>query len=147
MLDSNSSLKLNRREFLRIIGAGAALTGVGAMIQACAPAPTPTAVPTPVPPTYARMTTSMMKLERFDEGGVLFRERVLPALKQMDGFKGVYELGDRKTGKSILITLWASEATMKAGESNGAYQQALALFKDFFTAPPTQQDYEVGLAA
>ena len=143
MTDSNSSLKLNRREFLRIIGAGAALTGVGAILQACAPTPTPT----PVPPTYARMTTSMMKLERFDEGGVLFRERVLPALKQMDGFKGVYELGDRKTGKSILITLWATQATMTAGESNGAYQQALALFKDFFTAPPTQQDYEVGLAA
>jgi hypothetical protein len=147
MSDLKASLKMNRRAFLRIIGAGAAFTGAGRITQAWAQGPAPTVVPTPVQPTCARMTTSMMKLERFDEGGALFRERVLPVLQQTDGFKGVYELGDRKTGKSILITLWATEAAMKALESNGAYNQVLGLFKDFFTAPPTQQDYEVGLAA
>ena len=141
MTDSNSSLKLNRREFLRIIGAGAALTGVGAILQACAP------TPTPVPPAYARVTTTMAKPEVFDQGPAIWRERVLPNLKQADGFRGVLVLGDRKTGKSITITLWTTEAAMKALESSGAYAQAVSVFKDFFTAPPTQELYEVGLQA
>ena len=142
----NSSLKLNRREFLRIIGAGAALTGVGAMIQACAP--TPTAVPTPVPPAaYARVTITMAKPETFDQTGPLWRERVLPNLKQADGFRGVWVLGDRKTGKGITVTLWTTEAAMKALESSGAYGQALAVFKAFMTAPPTMELYEVMLQA
>ncbi len=152
MSDSNSSLKLNRRGFLRIIGAGAALTGVGAALQACASAPAPTPVPptpapTPTPPTYARMTTTPMKLDKLDEAGPFFREHILPSLQQADGFRGIYELHDPKTGKSILITLWATEAAMKALESNGAYNQALASVKDLVAGPPTQQDLVVGIAA
>ena len=148
MTDSNLLLKLNRREFLRIIGASAALTGVGAILQACAPAPTPTAVPTPVPPAaYARVTITMAKPETFDQTGPLWRERVLPNLKQADGFRGVWVLGDRKTGKGITVTLWTTEAAMKALESSGAYGQALAVFKDFMTAPPTMELYEVMLQA
>ncbi len=123
------------------------LLAAGATFQAHAQAPTPTVLPgtSPIaaPLMYARVTTTMMKVDKFDEGGVLFRDRVLPALTQMDGFKSIYELGDRKTGKSIVITLWATQAAMMTGESNGAYQQALALFKDYVTAPPTQQDYKV----
>jgi len=156
MLDPNSSLKLDRREFLRIIGAGAALTGVGAILQACAPAPTPTAVPTPVPPTaaptvtppmYARVTVTMSKLDKFDEGGPLWRERVLPNLLKAEGFRGVLVLNDRKTGKGYTITLWTTEAAMKALETSGAYTQAVSVFKDFFTAPPTMELYEVFLQA
>src|SRR5512142_1153882 len=111
MTDSNSSLTLNRREFLRIIGTGAALTGVGAIIQACAPAPTPTAVPTPVPAAYARVTTRVLRLEKLDEAIAYMRETLVPAAKQLDGSKGALSLLDRNTGKGILITLWATKDT------------------------------------
>lgn len=51
MSDSNSSLNISRREFLRMMGVGAGLVASSAIIAACSPAPTP--APTAAPPTAA----------------------------------------------------------------------------------------------
>lgn len=163
MTDSNSSLTLNRREFLRIIGTGAALTGVGAIIQACAPAPTPTAVPTAVPPTttptaaplaaskehagenmYARVTTRVLRLEKLDEAIAYMRETLVPAAKQLDGSKGALSLLDRNTGKGILITLWATKDAHDVAYSNGSFTKILSYaVANFAATTPVTEKYEV----
>jgi iron(III) transport system substrate-binding protein len=51
MSNSNSSLNVTRREFLRMMSLGAGLVASGALIQACAPAPTPAPTATTAPPT------------------------------------------------------------------------------------------------
>ena len=164
MSDSNSSLKLSRREFLRIIGAGAALTGVGAIIQACVPMPTPTAEPTRVPPTtaptsvplaaskeneggnmFARLTTAQILPGKMDDTISIMRDSIAPAIKQIDGSKGYLMLTDRKMGKAIAIVLWETENAMIASETNGFYQQQLGKLKDVFGAPPVRENYEVSL--
>ncbi len=50
-MDKSWSAPLNRREFLKLLGGGVALTAAGGWLAACAPAPT--AVPTAAPPTAA----------------------------------------------------------------------------------------------
>ncbi|MEX0629144.1 MAG: hypothetical protein WEE67_01750 [Chloroflexota bacterium] len=40
----------------------------------------------------------------------------MPAAGQLAGFQGVLSLIDRATGKSITITLWQDEETMRASE-------------------------------
>jgi heme-degrading monooxygenase HmoA len=46
----------------------------------------------------------------------ILRENIIPAARQMDGYKGVLSLGDRSTGKSISLTFWQSEEAMRASE-------------------------------
>jgi heme-degrading monooxygenase HmoA len=47
------------------------------------------------------------------------REQILPQVKQMEGFKGMIALGDREGGKTLGITFWESEETMRASEEAG----------------------------
>lgn len=65
---------------------------------------------------HARVTTLEGSPERFDEGTRHVRERVLPQLKQMDGFKGFIALGDRQSGKLLGVALWESEEALRATE-------------------------------
>lgn len=65
---------------------------------------------------HARVTTLEGSPERFDEGTRHVRERVLPQLKQMDGFKGFIALGDRQSGKLLGVALWDSEEALRATE-------------------------------
>jgi hypothetical protein len=65
---------------------------------------------------FARVSTIQGPPEAVDEGIKTVREQVLPAAKGMQGFKGMLALIDRATGKSVGVTLWASEDDMRASE-------------------------------
>ena len=54
---------------------------------------------------HARLITSQYQLDKLDEGLQLYRESILPELKQLPGFKGVIGLVDRSKGKAIALTL------------------------------------------
>ena len=92
---------------------------------------------------FARVTHTQILPGKMDEAIRIYQDSVVPAAKQQKGFRGVYGLSDRSTGKSISIVLWETEADMKAGEASGYYQQQLAKFKDLFAAPPVREQYEV----
>lgn len=44
------------------------------------------------------------------------QEQILPAARGMDGFRGILYLMDRGSGRSISVTLWESEAALRASE-------------------------------
>jgi heme-degrading monooxygenase HmoA len=44
------------------------------------------------------------------------KETVLPAARQLAGFKGVLAMVDRSSGKSLAVTLWESEQAMRDSE-------------------------------
>jgi len=74
------------------------------------------------------------------------RDSIVPACKGQKGFKGLYLLQDHKTQKGMTITLWETEADMRAAEVSGFYQQQVAKVKDVIAAPPVREEYEVVLA-
>lgn len=41
---------------------------------------------------------------------------VIPAVRQLTGYQGILVLGDRGSGRSIVVTLWESEAAMRESE-------------------------------
>ena len=45
-------------------------------------------------------------------------------------------------GKATSITLWETEADLKAGESSGYYQQQVGKLAPFVAAPPVREIYE-----
>ncbi len=79
---------------------------------------------------------------QLDEALEVTRSAILPVMKQQQGFKGVLTLVDRQTGKATSITLWETEADLKAGESSGYYQQQVGKLASFVAAPPIREVYE-----
>ncbi len=75
----------------------------------------------------------------------LFQERVLPRLREQEGYEGILVLGTRE-GKAMLVSLWASEGAAEATTETGFYAEALAEHAMLFRAPPGRERYEVLLA-
>jgi heme-degrading monooxygenase HmoA len=94
---------------------------------------------------YARVTTFAIVPAKVDEALDVADTSVFPALQQQRGFKGMLKLFDRQTGKAVAVTLWETEADLKAGESDGFYQQQIAKFASFVSAPPTRETFEATL--
>jgi heme-degrading monooxygenase HmoA len=70
---------------------------------------------------HARVGTFEGPSEKVDELSRIATERVVPSLKQMDGYRGVLALADRRSGKVLAVTLWESEEAML--QSEGAADQ------------------------
>ena len=92
---------------------------------------------------HARLVTSQLQLDKLEEASQLYRESILPEVRQLPGFKGRMVLVDRSTGKAIAITLWESEADARASGEGSAFMQAsMAKFAPFYAAPPVIEIYE-----
>ena len=95
---------------------------------------------------FARMTIAHSLPGKAEDVLRIERDSIVPACKQQKGFKGLYLLQDHKTNKGMTITLWETEADMKAAEASGFYQQQVAKVKDTLAAPPVRAEYEVSIA-
>lgn len=70
---------------------------------------------------HARVSTFQGPPEAADQAVRDVREKVLPAVRAIPGSKGVIALVDRVTGKSIGITLWETEQSMKESEEAASH--------------------------
>lgn len=66
---------------------------------------------------WARVSTYEGPPENIDEDVRYSEEELLPQVRQLAGFGGVYTLADRQTGRTMSITLWDSEEDMRASET------------------------------
>jgi len=92
---------------------------------------------------YAIAVASQVQTEMIEEAESIFRHSVVPAYKQLNGFKNAFLLIDPNTGKSLGISLWESEADRTAVQTSGALQQQLAKFAAVLAAQPVTGTYEV----
>jgi heme-degrading monooxygenase HmoA len=65
---------------------------------------------------FARVSTYQGSPQQIDEGLDHARQNILPRVRAVDGFEGVYYLVDRQSGRALSITLWESEEAMRASE-------------------------------
>jgi heme-degrading monooxygenase HmoA len=96
-------------------------------------------------PMYARVVTVQSQPGKTEEAVRIYRDSVMPAAKQQQGFKSAFLLTDPTTGKGVSITLWETEADMRVGEASGYFQEQLAKFAQVFAAPATREGYEVSV--
>jgi heme-degrading monooxygenase HmoA len=94
---------------------------------------------------FARITIVQGKVDKLDESIKIYEDSIITAAKSQKGFQGAYLLTDRNTGKGISCTLWDSEEDADANEQSGYYQQQLDKLKDFLTAQPVREGYEVSV--
>jgi heme-degrading monooxygenase HmoA len=92
---------------------------------------------------FARVTTVEGKPEKIDEAARNYREKVIPTIKKLHGFKHAYLLADRTTGMYISIALWDTDKDLQASAS--ANLQLRSQFAEAVGAskPPTASVYEV----
>ncbi len=66
--------------------------------------------------TAARVSSLEGPPDKIDEGIRFIEEQVLPAANELKGWKGVIALVDREAGRTKTITLWDSNASLRASE-------------------------------
>lgn len=66
---------------------------------------------------WARISTYEGSPEAIEESVSYARENILPKARQLAGYRGIYLVADRQTGKSLSITLWDSEEDLRASEA------------------------------
>jgi hypothetical protein len=92
---------------------------------------------------HARVVTSQLQSGKADEWVAIFRDSIIPAVKQQAGFRGALALTDSTTGTGIGITFWETEADPLANEASGFYQEQVAKVGPIVAAPPTRALYAV----
>jgi quinol monooxygenase YgiN len=92
---------------------------------------------------YARVSTFQFRPEKLDEVIRIANESIEPELRQEPGLKSRLRLLDRRTGKAILISLFETQADMKAGLSSGLVQQLGTKVDHLLTGKPVTEFYEV----
>lgn len=94
---------------------------------------------------YARVMTRQTKPGAMEEAIVNYRHNVVAAAREYPGFKGLLALVDRGTGKFVSITLWETEADMRAGETSQYLQQQIDRMATYMAGPPNTEHFEVAV--
>ncbi|MDH5385184.1 MAG: hypothetical protein OEY18_10800 [Candidatus Aminicenantes bacterium] len=92
---------------------------------------------------FVRLTIIHTEVASIDEASKLFEESVIPAFRTQKGYQGAYFLSDRKSGKSICMSLWDSERDAVSNEQSHLYQEQLIKFMNLFTLDPYREGYEL----
>lgn len=85
---------------------------------------------------YARVSTRQIQPGQMDEAIRILRDQTVPTVREQRGFKGGPVLVDRNTGKQITISVWETEADLRANDPPG-YVDVVA------AGPTTREVYEV----
>jgi heme-degrading monooxygenase HmoA len=93
----------------------------------------------------ARVSTIEGEKDQIDRGIDHYREQVLPAVRKMAGFKGAYLFVDRKSGRSVGITLWDTETNLQASNASADKLRAQANKITDALKPPVVEIFEVAI--
>lgn len=69
---------------------------------------------------FARVTTFQGDPERMVEGARIFREEVVPWLRDSTGFRGVIVMVDRENERALGISFWTTKETATDAFTSGA---------------------------
>jgi heme-degrading monooxygenase HmoA len=97
----------------------------------------------------ARVTIAELDPVRMgvEEAVEVFRESVVPALHEQEGFEGVYVLVSPQ-GQALAITFWRDDEAATAGLAGGRsfYSEQVDKFVTIYRSPPGRETYDVVLA-
>ena len=77
----------------------------------------------------------------------LFKESVIPALHEEEGYEGCYVLLSEE-GKLLVLSFWTSNETARATRLSGFYQEQIEKFSDLvvYRQAPGREAYDVVVA-
>lgn len=77
----------------------------------------------------------------------IFRQSVIPALHEQDGYEGCYVLLS-EDGKMLILSFWDSNEAARATRVSGFYQEQVEKFTDLvvYRQAPGREAYDVMIA-
>ena len=90
---------------------------------------------------HARVNTTQVQPDQIDELIAATQPILSRAKQQAPGLKSVLLLGDRRTGKVVIVSRWESEAAGETAEP--LYQEAMRELGRFMAEPPTRERFEI----
>ena len=94
---------------------------------------------------HARVVNLRVRPVDTEEMVRIYRDSVVPATRQQQGFGGAMLLADPETGIAVSITMWETEADREAGEASGHLKEQITKFADFLVETPIRKHYEVSV--
>ena len=92
---------------------------------------------------YARASSMSGDPAKVDEAAKILETQLYAQLEQVDGFKGIVALGQRDTGRSLVVTFWDSEGAMTASEERANQMRGAAAAEIGASGAPQIDRYEV----
>ena len=94
---------------------------------------------------HARVLAGYAQPGKRDELIQIIRDSLVPVAKQQQGFKRYLALTDPSTNKGLTISLWETEADLRAGEASGYVREQLVKVAHVLASAPIQAVYEVSI--
>ncbi len=94
---------------------------------------------------WARVSHIKGSPDRVESGIRNFKEAVIPAGREMAGFKGGYLLVERESGRFMGITLWETEEALRKSVEAANRLRAQAAETAAASEPPIVEVYEVAV--
>ena len=92
---------------------------------------------------HARVVSMEMLPINVEEAVRIYQDRVVPAAREQDGFRGALMLTDPYTGEGLSISFWNTEDDMHTSEASGFYHRKLSELDDLLISTPVRKHYEV----
>ncbi len=96
---------------------------------------------------HAGVVSLRVRTDGIEEAVRIYRDSVVPELKEMRGFEGGYLLTNAETGKGYVIGLWETQEDAEGFQSSGAFREQSAKFEDVLAESPSRDVYEVSVRA
>jgi len=93
---------------------------------------------------FTRVVSVQAQLDKLDEA-IAICQAMEPLWQQQRGFRHADLLVDRRTGKVLNLSTWATREDLDATETSGWYQEQVAKFATTWVAPPVRDIYEVAM--
>jgi len=92
---------------------------------------------------YARIVNVQLQPAKTEEGSRIVKESIVPAMKDLKGFKGQFFFTQPDTGKAVSINLWETEDDLTAFESSPLYKELLGKLGAILAGPPAGEKYSL----
>jgi len=93
----------------------------------------------------ARVTRADIQQGKMNEVIKAYKESVLPATKQQEGFKHAILMIDRDASIGYSITIWEDDEKLALSEVSTYYVEQLRKLAAYFAGIPTRDSYEVAV--
>jgi quinol monooxygenase YgiN len=92
---------------------------------------------------HARVTTAKVQPGKVDEFVGVFREQVLPNLKQDKGFKNVSLFTNRQANSVVAVAVYETEENIRGAEP--AFRERVAMVAGVLAETPATEIYELSV--